>query len=138
VLQARIAALHLDEPQDWPRLAALDGELADATGSPIVALNQAAAMAEGGEVEEALTLVERLELEQHHYLHSTRADLLRRIERAEEARRHTVARSSSCTRTPSAASSSGASRSSRPERSFEAPPGQKLRPAHAPPALGMP
>jgi len=86
VLQAAIAALHLDEPQDWPQIAALYGELARLTGSPVVELNRAAAIAEAGEVEAALALVERLELDQYHYLHATRADLLRRLDRVEDAR----------------------------------------------------
>src|SRR5205807_6194510 len=41
VLQAAIAALHVEEPQDWPQLAALYDELARRTGSPVVKLNQA-------------------------------------------------------------------------------------------------
>jgi RNA polymerase sigma-70 factor (ECF subfamily) len=51
VLQAAIAALHVDEPQDWPQLAALYGELARRTGSTVVELNQAAALAEAGDAE---------------------------------------------------------------------------------------
>jgi RNA polymerase sigma-70 factor, ECF subfamily len=86
VLQAAIASLHLEEPQDWQQLAALYGELARLTGSSVVELNQAAAMAEAGEVEAALALVERLELDRYHYLHSTQAELLRRLDRLEEAR----------------------------------------------------
>jgi len=86
VVQAAIAALHVDEPQGWPQLAALYGELARLTGSPVVQLNQAAAIAEAGEVEAALALVERLELDQYHYLHATRAELLRRLDRVEDAR----------------------------------------------------
>jgi RNA polymerase sigma-70 factor (ECF subfamily) len=86
VLQAAIAALHVDEPQDWPELAALYGELARRTGSPVVELNRAAALAEAGEVETALALVERLELDRYHYLHATRAELLRRLDRVEDAR----------------------------------------------------
>jgi RNA polymerase sigma-70 factor (ECF subfamily) len=86
VLQAAIAALHSDEPQDWPQIAALYGELARRTGSPVVELNQAAALAEAGEVETALAQVERLELDQYHYLHATRAELLRRLDRDDEAR----------------------------------------------------
>jgi RNA polymerase sigma-70 factor, ECF subfamily len=86
VLQAAIAALHAEEPQDWPQLAALYGELAQLTGSPVVELNRAAAVAEAGEVEAALALVERLELDRYHYLHSTRAELLRRLDRVEDAR----------------------------------------------------
>jgi RNA polymerase sigma-70 factor (ECF subfamily) len=86
-LQAEIAALHVEEPQDWPRLAALYGELARLTGSPVVELNRAAALAKAGEVEEALALTERLELDQYHYLHATRAELLRRLGLTDEARR---------------------------------------------------
>jgi len=86
VVQAAIASLHADEPQDWPQLAALYGELARLTGSPVVELNRAAAIAEAGEVEAALALVDRLELDHYHYLHSTRAELLRRLDRVEEAR----------------------------------------------------
>jgi RNA polymerase sigma-70 factor, ECF subfamily len=86
VLQAAIASLHVDEPQDWPQLAVLYGELARITGSAVVELNQAAAMAEAGEVEAALALAERLELDGYHYLHATRAELLRRLDRLEDAR----------------------------------------------------
>jgi RNA polymerase sigma-70 factor (ECF subfamily) len=86
VLQAALASLHSDEPQDWPQIAALYGELARRTGSAVVELNQAAAIAETGEVEVALALVDRLDLDLYHYLHSTRAELLRRLDRMEEAR----------------------------------------------------
>jgi RNA polymerase sigma-70 factor (ECF subfamily) len=86
VLQAAIASLHAEEPQDWAQLAALYGELARLTGSPVVELNQVVAIAEAGNVEAALALVERLELDSYHYLHATRAELLRRLERVEEAR----------------------------------------------------
>jgi RNA polymerase sigma-70 factor (ECF subfamily) len=85
-LQAAIASLHADDPPDWPQLAALYGELARRTGSPVVRLNEAAALAEAGDVGDALALVERLELDQYHYLHATRAELLRRLDRIEEAR----------------------------------------------------
>jgi RNA polymerase sigma-70 factor, ECF subfamily len=86
VVQAAIASLHAEEPQDWPQLAALYGELARLSGSPVVELNRAAAVAEAGDVEAALALVDGLQLEHYHYLHSTRAELLRRLDRAEEAR----------------------------------------------------
>ena len=42
-------ALHTDDPQDWPQIAALYGELARLTGSPVVELNRAAAIAEAGD-----------------------------------------------------------------------------------------
>jgi RNA polymerase sigma-70 factor, ECF subfamily len=86
VLQAALASLHVEEPQDWPQIAALYGELARLTGSPVVELNKAVAVAEAGDPEAALALVERLELDQYHYLHATRAELLRRLDRVEEAR----------------------------------------------------
>jgi RNA polymerase sigma-70 factor (ECF subfamily) len=86
VLQAAIASLHVDDPQDWPQLAALYGELARLTGSSVVELNQAVAVAEAGDVEAALALVERIELDRYHYLHSTRAELLRRLDRVDDAR----------------------------------------------------
>jgi RNA polymerase sigma-70 factor (ECF subfamily) len=88
VLQAALAALHAEEPQDWPQIAALYGELARLTGSPVVELNRAVALAEAGEVEPALALVERLDLDldRYHYLHATRAELLRRLDRTEDAR----------------------------------------------------
>ena len=45
-MQAAIASLHADEPRDWPQIAALYGELARLTGSPVVELNRAVAVAE--------------------------------------------------------------------------------------------
>ena len=88
VLQAAIAALHVDDPPDWPQIAALYGELAAATGSSVVELNRAAALAEAGDAGSALALVDRLDpdLERYHYLHATRAELLRRLDRQDEAR----------------------------------------------------
>jgi RNA polymerase sigma-70 factor (ECF subfamily) len=86
VVQAAIAALHLDEPPDWPRIAAMYAELARLTGSPVVRLNQAAAMAEAGDAASALALADRLDLDSYHYLHATRAELLRRLDRLDEAR----------------------------------------------------
>jgi RNA polymerase sigma-70 factor (ECF subfamily) len=86
VLQAAIAALHADEPQDWPQIAALYGELARLTASPVVELNRPVAIAEAGDVEAALALVDRLELDGYHYLHAACAELLRRLDRAEDAR----------------------------------------------------
>jgi RNA polymerase sigma-70 factor, ECF subfamily len=86
VVQAAIAALHADDAQDWPQLAALYGELARLTGSPVVELNRAVAIAEGGDAHAALALVDRLELERYHYLHATRAELLRRLDRTDDAR----------------------------------------------------
>jgi RNA polymerase sigma-70 factor (ECF subfamily) len=87
VLHAALAALHADDEQDWQQIAALYGELARRTGSPVVALNHAAAIAEAGDAGAALALVERLEgLDGYHYLHATRAELLRRLGRLADAR----------------------------------------------------
>jgi RNA polymerase sigma-70 factor (ECF subfamily) len=86
VLQAAIAALHVDDPPDWPQIAALYGELARRTGSPVVELNRAAAIAEAGDPLTALELVDSLELDRYHYLYATRAELLRRLDRMEDAR----------------------------------------------------
>jgi RNA polymerase sigma-70 factor (ECF subfamily) len=84
--QAAIAALHTEDPPDWPQIAALYGELARLTGSPVVELNRAAAIAEAGDAVAALALVEGLQLDSYHYLHSTRAELLRRLDRTDDAR----------------------------------------------------
>ena len=43
-------------------------------------------MAEAGDLEAAIALVDRLELDRYHYVHATRAELLRRLGRVEEAR----------------------------------------------------
>jgi RNA polymerase sigma-70 factor (ECF subfamily) len=86
VLQAALASLHSDEPPDWLQIAALYGELARATGSPVVELNRAAAVAEAGDPAAGLAIVEHLDLDAYHYLHSTRAELLRRLGRTQEAR----------------------------------------------------
>jgi RNA polymerase sigma-70 factor (ECF subfamily) len=85
-LQAAIAALHTEQPRDWPQIAALYARLAKLTGSPVVELNRAVALAESGQLKAALELVETLELDSYHYLHATRAELLRRAGRPQEAR----------------------------------------------------
>jgi RNA polymerase sigma-70 factor, ECF subfamily len=87
VVQAAIAALHTEEPRDWRQIAALYEELSRLTGSPVVELSRAIAVAEAGEPETALAIVDRLDLDGYHYLHATRADLLDRLGRAGEARR---------------------------------------------------
>jgi RNA polymerase sigma-70 factor, ECF subfamily len=84
-LQAAIASLHLEQPPDWPQIVALYGELARLTDSPVVELNRAAAVAEAGEVEAALALIDDLELERYHHLHAARAELLRRLGRPDDA-----------------------------------------------------
>jgi RNA polymerase sigma-70 factor, ECF subfamily len=86
VVQAAIASLHADEPRDWPQIALLYGELARLTGSPVVELNRAAAVAEAHGPETGLAIADRLDLGDYMYLHSTRGELLRRLGRVEEAR----------------------------------------------------
>jgi RNA polymerase sigma-70 factor, ECF subfamily len=56
------------------------------TGSTVVELNRAIAIAEAEGTAAGLALVERLDLDGFQYFHSTRADLLRRLGRTREAR----------------------------------------------------
>jgi RNA polymerase sigma-70 factor (ECF subfamily) len=86
VVQAAIASLHAQEQPDWAEIAALYGELGRLTRSPVVELSRAVAVAEVEGPERALTLVDGLDLDDYHYLHATRADLLGRLGRMEEAR----------------------------------------------------
>jgi RNA polymerase sigma factor (sigma-70 family) len=86
VLQGAIASLQAEEQVDWHEVAVLYERLTGLTGSPVVALNRAVAVAEAGAPERALDLVDSLELGDYRYLHSTRAELLRRLGRQEEAR----------------------------------------------------
>jgi RNA polymerase sigma-70 factor (ECF subfamily) len=86
VMQAAIASLHTEQPSDWAQIAVLYGALVGMTGSPVVELNYAAATAEAGDPDRALALVDRLELPDYRYLHSTRAEILRRLGRVDEAR----------------------------------------------------
>jgi RNA polymerase sigma-70 factor, ECF subfamily len=86
-LQAAIADLHLQQPRDWQQIAALYETLAVQTGSPVVELNRAIAVAELNGPEAGLAILETLELDQYRYFHSARAELLRRTGRYDEARR---------------------------------------------------
>ena len=87
LLQAAIAALHTEDPRDWPQIAALYGELARVTRSRVVELNRAVALAEAEGPQAGLAALEALDgLDDYHYLHAVRADLLRRLERTAEAR----------------------------------------------------
>jgi RNA polymerase sigma-70 factor (ECF subfamily) len=86
VVQAAIASLHAEELRDWPQIAALYGELARLTDSPVVELSRAIAVAETQGPEVGLEILDRLALEDYRYLHSTRGELLRRLGRTEEAR----------------------------------------------------
>ena len=86
VLQAAIASLQAEPEIDWHEVALLYERLEQLTGSPVVALNRAVAVAEAGMPERALEIVDALELGDYRYLPSTRAELLRRLGRPDEAR----------------------------------------------------
>ena len=92
-IQAAIAAVHVEakaaEATDWPQIVALYEELMRVNSSPIVALNHAVAMAMSEGPELGLRLIDEGALAKrlnHYYLfHAARADLLRRLNRLEEA-----------------------------------------------------
>jgi RNA polymerase sigma-70 factor, ECF subfamily len=86
VVQAAIASLHADEPRDWAEIAALYAELARLTDSPVVQLSRAVAVAEAQGPAAGLAIVDAVALEDYHYLHATRGELLRRLGRRVEAR----------------------------------------------------
>jgi RNA polymerase sigma-70 factor (ECF subfamily) len=85
IVQAAIASLHADEPRDWPEIASLYGELSRLTGSPVVELSRAVAVAEAEGPQAGLEIVEQLDLNDYRYLHSTRGELLQRLGRNDEA-----------------------------------------------------
>ncbi|HKG04140.1 MAG TPA: RNA polymerase sigma factor [Conexibacter sp.] len=92
-LQAAIAACHararVPEQTDWERIVALYDGLAALTGSPVVELNRAVAVAMAFGPAAGLELVDALagarELSEYYLLPSVRADLLERLSRREEA-----------------------------------------------------
>ncbi|WP_433179964.1 RNA polymerase sigma factor [Actinoallomurus sp. CA-150999] len=92
-LQAAIAALHAQAPDyagtDWPQILTLYDELLRIWPSPVVALNRAVAVSMADGPQAALAEVEALErdgrLAGYHYLPATKADLLHRLGRDEEA-----------------------------------------------------
>jgi RNA polymerase sigma-70 factor (ECF subfamily) len=90
-VQAVIAALHARAPRpedtDWPQIAALYALLARMNPSPVIELNRAVAVAMADGPARGLPLVDALagELEGYHLFHSTRADLLRRLDHRDES-----------------------------------------------------
>ena len=92
-IQAAIAAVHASasrpEETDWPRIAMLYAQLARLTGSPVVELNRAVAVAMAEGPERGLEMVERIlasgALDRYHHLHAARAGLLRRLGRFADA-----------------------------------------------------
>ncbi|HJQ46765.1 MAG TPA: RNA polymerase sigma factor [Amycolatopsis sp.] len=90
-IQAAINAVHSDAPgaadTDWGQIRQLYDQLLAISPSPVVALHRAVAVAEVDGPEQALTLVDELDLDRHHLFHAVRADLLRRLGRDAEATR---------------------------------------------------
>jgi RNA polymerase sigma-70 factor (ECF subfamily) len=84
-LQAAIAAAHAEE-RPWTEIVVFYDRLSELDPSPIVRLNRAVAVALAGDVDKGLALMDELEgLEGYHLLHAARADLLRRLDRRDEA-----------------------------------------------------
>ncbi|QEC46916.1 RNA polymerase subunit sigma-24 [Baekduia soli] len=86
VLQAAIAARHADDPRDWAAIAVLYAELSRRTGSAVVELGRAVAVAEADGPEAGLAIADALDLGDYRYLHATRGELLRRLGRTGPAR----------------------------------------------------
>jgi RNA polymerase sigma-70 factor (ECF subfamily) len=90
-IQAAIASLHArartSAETDWAQIAELYQALFHLNPSPVIALNQAVAIAMSGRVDEALCRIDQLEkaLGGYYLFHAARADLLRRLERFDNA-----------------------------------------------------
>lgn len=92
-LQAAIAAVHDEaataEDTDWPQVLGLYGVLQRVAPSPVIDLNRAVAVAQVAGPEAGLAAVDALAadpvLAEYRFLHSTRADFLRRLGRRAEA-----------------------------------------------------
>jgi RNA polymerase sigma-70 factor (ECF subfamily) len=90
-IHAAINAVHSDaataDATDWRQIVTLYDQLLAIAPTPIVELNRAVAVAEVHGPRAALDAVDRLDLERYHLWHATRADLLRRCGRVDEAAR---------------------------------------------------
>ena len=88
-IQAAIQAVHAAaqtfEETRWSSIVQLYDEMLRLVDSPVVAMNRAIAVGEVEGPEAALALVDVLELDHYYLLHATRADLLRRLGRFDEA-----------------------------------------------------
>ena len=92
-IQAAIAAVHAEastaDETDWRQIVALYEELLRTTSSPVVALNYAAAVAMSDGLERGLSLMEFANasgaLDNYYLFHASRADLLRRLNRVDDA-----------------------------------------------------
>jgi len=86
-IQAAINAVHTDGPAtDWSQVLALYDQLLQHAPTPIVALNRAVALAEVRGPATALAAVDELDIPGYHLLPATRADLLSRLGRTDDAR----------------------------------------------------
>ena len=89
-IQAAIAAVHSMAPSleqtDWDQILALYDALFAQQPTAVVELNRAVVVAEVHGPARALTLVDGLPLERYHLWHATRANLLARVGRDDEAR----------------------------------------------------
>jgi RNA polymerase sigma-70 factor (ECF subfamily) len=89
-IQAAIAAVHSDAPTaaatDWRQIVQLYDQLLAFTPTAVVGLNRAIALAEVDGPTPALAAVDALALDGYHLFHATRADLLERLGRPDEAR----------------------------------------------------
>jgi RNA polymerase sigma-70 factor (ECF subfamily) len=90
-IQAAINAVHADaasiESTDWTQILAFYDQLLAMTPTHVVAMNRAIALAEVRGPEEALMILDDLDLAEYHLFHATRADLLRRLGRPDDAAR---------------------------------------------------
>ena len=89
-IQAAISAVHADAATaaatDWAQIVILYDQLLARQATPVVELNRAVAVAEAGDVAAALSAIDGLDLAVYHLYHATRADLLARVGREDEAR----------------------------------------------------
>ena len=88
-LQAAVNAVHSDATSavdtDWAQIVAIYDQLLAVAPTPVVALNRALALAEVAGPGPALDLIDQLDLDGYHLVHSARADLLVRLGRPDEA-----------------------------------------------------
>ncbi len=84
-LQAAVAALHTEPETDWGQIALLYTELLRYSPSPVVELNRAVAVAMGNGPARGLELIDGLPLDHYHLFHAARGELLRRLDRTDEA-----------------------------------------------------
>jgi RNA polymerase sigma-70 factor (ECF subfamily) len=84
LLQASVACEHA-RGSDWSRILWLYDRMYELSPTPIVALNRAVAVAEVRGPAAALDVLDTLDLDAYHLFHATRADLLRRLDRVDEA-----------------------------------------------------